>query len=279
MKKEFVIILSAVLCALASGTAMAQDLVILHTNDTHSHVDPVRSGEYAGMGGVIERAVFVDSVRQSMGSRNVLLLDAGDFSQGTSYFTLMKGDVEVECMNSMRYDAACLGNHEFDNGLEELARRISMCRFPVVCANYDFDNPAVEKLVKPFCILRRGGFKIGIIGLLTDLSVVVDKPVADKIKYLDPLECANRYAKILKDEKHCDLVICLTHLGYEGESFTDPELVAGLENVDLVIGGHSHTFLDKAATETDAAGKEVPIVTDGCWGLYVGQVDVWADNQ
>lgn len=274
--KKTIVILQIVFCMLFSGMeTMAQDLVILHTNDTHSHIDPVRSGEYAGMGGVIERAVFIDSVRNAMGKGNVLLLDAGDFSQGSSYFTLMNGDVEVECLNAMRYDAACLGNHEFDNGLEELARRIEMCRFPVVCANYDFSHPALKKLVKPYCILHRGGFKIGIVGLLTDLSVVVDKPIADKITYLDPLECANRYAEILKEKKHCDLVICLTHLGYEGESFTDQELVKGLKNVDLVIGGHSHTFLEKAEMAKDADGDDVPIVTDGCWGLYVGQAGIW----
>lgn len=276
MRKQVFAIFMIFLCTWAG----AQDLVILHTNDTHSHIDPVRAGEEAGLGGVIERAVFVDSVRNAAGKNGVLLLDAGDFSQGTSYFTLMKGDVEVDCMNALRYDAACLGNHEFDNGLDELARRIARCRFPVVCANYDFDNDALEKLVRPYCILRRGGMKIGIIGLLTDLSVVVDKPIADKIRYLDPLECANRYAEILKEEKRCDLVICLTHLGYEGESFTDPELVAGLRNVDLVIGGHSHTFLEEAAEVTDATGREIPIVTDGCWGLYVGKIELWkTDNR
>lgn len=253
----------------------AQDLTILHTNDTHSHIDPVRAGEEAGMGGVIERAVFVDSVRNAMGKDRVLLVDAGDFSQGTSYFTILKGDVETDCMNAMKYDVACLGNHEFDNGLEELARRVARCDFPVVCANYDFDDRRLAKLVKPYCILRRGGLKIGFIGLLTDLSIVVDKPIADKIKYLDPVECAGRYAEFLKEKRHCDLVICLSHLGYEGEFFTDPELVAGLENVDMVIGGHSHTFLEKAEYVNDREGKPVPVVTDGCWGLYIGKIDLY----
>lgn len=261
----------AFLCVLAG----AQDLVILHTNDTHSHIDPVRAGENAGLGGVIERAAFVDSVRNAAGKDRVLLVDAGDFSQGTSYFTLLKGDVETDCMNAMGYDVACLGNHEFDNGLDELARRIARCDFPVVCANYDFDNRKLERLVKPYCILHRGGLKIGFIGLLTDLSVVVDKPVADLIEYLDPVECANRYAEILKNRKHCDLVICLTHLGYEGESLTDPELVSGLENVDMVIGGHSHTFLEQAEYVSDRTGNSVPVVTDGCWGLYIGKIDLY----
>ncbi|MBO8448909.1 MAG: metallophosphoesterase [Bacteroidetes bacterium] len=265
------LILTAALAGLCMAAA-AQDLVILHTNDTHSHIDPVRSGEYAGLGGVIERAAYVDSVRAAMGRNRVLLVDAGDFSQGTSYFTLMKGDVETACMNAMRYDVACLGNHEFDNGLDELARRIESLDFPVVCANYDFDHEKLGKLVKPWCILRRGGFRIGVIGVLTDLTVVVDRKIADKMKYLDPVETVSKYADFLKNRKKCDLVICLSHLGYEGDFFTDPELVAGVENVDMVIGGHSHTFLEKAEMVRDRSGKEVPVVTDGCWGLYIGKI-------
>ena len=270
--KKTAIVLALFFASILSG---AQDLVILHTNDTHSHIDPVRAGAETGLGGVIERAAYVDSVRHAMGRNRVLLVDAGDFSQGNSYFTLLKGDVETQCMNAMRYDVACLGNHEFDNGLDELARRIAGCDFPVVCANYDFDNEALEKLVKPYCILRRGGLKIGIIGVLTDLTVVVDRHIADSIRYLDPIVEVNRHAAFLKLKKHCDMVICLSHLGYEGDFFTEPELVAGVENVDLVIGGHSHTFLEEMEWAEDRTGKKVPIVTDGCWGLYVGKVDVW----
>lgn len=270
-KHTFIIIFLSFLQILAT----AQDLVILHTNDVHSHIDPVRSGAEAGLGGVIERAACVDSIRQAVGKRNVLLMDAGDFSQGTSYFTLLKGDVEVDVMNAMGYDVVCLGNHEFDNGLEELARRVRRLDCPVVCANYDFRSPELEKLIRPYCILRRGGMKIGVIGLLTNITVVVDRKIADKISYLDPVEVTNRYAAYLKNEKHCDLVICLTHLGYEGNFFTDPELVAGVENVDLVIGGHSHTFLEKAEYATDRTGRKIPIVTDGGWGLYLGKTDIY----
>ena len=151
----------------------AQQLTILHTNDTHSHIDPVRSGAEAGLGGVIERAAYVDSVRNADGRRNVLLVDAGDFSQGTSYFTMMHGDVEVDVMNAMKYDIACLGNHEFDNGLEELARRLADLDCPVVCANYEFNSPALGRLVSPCAIIRRAGLKIGFIGLLTDPVISV----------------------------------------------------------------------------------------------------------
>lgn len=264
----------AALFSAVSLLAGAQDLVILHTNDTHSHIDPVRSGRNAGLGGVIERAVFVDSVRNAVGRSRVLLVDAGDFSQGTSYFTLLKGDVETDCMNAMKYDVACLGNHEFDNGLEELARRVRRMNFPVVCANYEFRDPELDRLVRPYCILRRGGFKIGVIGLLTDLTKVIDRHIADKIAYLDPVETANRYAAFLKEKKHCDIVICLTHLGYEGDFFTDPELVSGVRNVDMVIGGHSHTFLENAVYVEDCTGREIPVVTDGNWGIYVGKIEI-----
>lgn len=270
MKKIlFAILFLALVCP-----SQARRLTIVHTNDTHSHIDPVRSGAEAGLGGVIERAAYIDSVRKADGRSNVLLLDAGDFSQGTSYFTILGGDMETDVINALRYDAVCLGNHEFDNGLEELARRIRNLRCPVVCANYDFSSPELERLVKPYVIIRRGGFKIGIIGLLTDLSRVVDRPVADRIRYLDPVSVTSRYADYLRNEKKCDLVICLTHLGYEGEAFTDPELVAATRNVDYVIGGHSHTFLDRAETVMNLDGEPVPVVTDGCWGLYVGNLKI-----
>ena len=267
---------AALLALLAAGGALAQNLTILHTNDTHSHIDPLRSGEESGLGGVIERAAYIDSVRSAVGKRNMLLVDAGDFSQGSSYFTMLHGDLEVDLINAMRYDAVCLGNHEFDNGLEELERRVKKLRCPVVCANYEFRDSDLSRLVKPYAIIRRGGFKIGFIGLLTDLTRVVDRPIADRISYLDPIEVTNRYADYLKNVKHCDLVICLSHLGYEKASFTDRNLVAGTRNVDVVIGGHSHTFLETEKVHENMDGDPVTVVTDGCWGLYVGKLEVTA---
>lgn len=270
--KRALIILMLLSAPLLAG---AQRLTILHTNDTHSHIDPVRSGPQKGLGGVIERAAYVDSVRNADGKRNVLLLDAGDFSQGSSYFTILGGDLEVDVINAMKYDAVCLGNHEFDNGLEELSRRVSNLGCPVLCANYEFTDPMLKDKVKPYTVIRRGGLKIGIIGLLTDLSSVVDRAVADRMRYLDPAEVTNRYAEYLKKDKKCDLVICLTHLGYEGESYTDPELASQTRNVDYIIGGHSHTFLENAVEVDNLDGIPVPIVTDGCWGLYVGNLKIY----
>ena len=208
----------------ATALVHAQGLVILHTNDTHSHIDPVKAGPEAGLGGVIERAAYIDSVRAAVGERNLLLVDAGDFSQGSSYFTILKGDLEVEVMNAMGYDVSALGNHEFDNGSEDLARRLSKAKFDVVCANYDFSGSRLGKLVKPYTVVRKAGRKIGIIGLLVD--------------------------------------------------FTDIRLAEASHNGDMIIGGHSHTFLEEPVYVKDADGDDVMIVTDGCWGLYVGKLEV-----
>ncbi len=263
-----------ILFALAVLRAPAQELTILHTNDTHSHIDPLRSGPETGLGGVVERAAYIDSVRSADGKRNVLLVDAGDFSQGSSYFTILKGDVEVDLMNAMRYDVTALGNHEFDNGIEELVRRLKNLDCPAVCANYEFGGSELGQLVKPYVIIRRGGLKIGVIGLLTDVSRVVEKHIADKIRYLDPVEVTDKYADYLKNEKKCDLVMCLSHLGYDGRHDSDVSLASATRNVDLIVGGHSHTFLEDKVTVSNLDGEPVTIVTDGCWGLYVGNLKV-----
>ncbi len=248
----------------------AQELTILHFNDTHSHIDPQRSGDYKGMGGVIEIAAYIDEVRAEEGKRNVLLLHAGDIGQGTSYFTEMGGDIEIDVMNAMKFDVTCLGNHEFDNGTAELARRLKNLKADVVCANYDFTGSALEGLVEPFTIVRKAGQKIGIIGLLTDIMKVVDKDIARELSYQDPVGVVNRYAEYLKDEKNCDLVICLSHLGYD----EDKVLASQVRNVDLIVGGHSHTQLHKKQIVKDLDGKEVVIVQDWKWGLNVGHLEI-----
>lgn len=251
----------------------AQNLTILHLNDTHSHIEPVRSGEYMGKGGVIEQAVYIDEVRGAESPENVLLLHAGDFSQGTSYFTEMGGDMEIAVLNAMSFDAVCLGNHEFDNGVEELSRRLAGLEMPVLCANYDFTSTPLEGLVRPYAIIEKAGRKIGIIGLLTDVSSVVDPQIASMLKYQDPASIADKYALMLKD-MGCDLIIALTHLGYEGELYTDQDLVRNTGYLDVVIGGHSHTFLKKQVRMKDRRGRKVVIVTDGKWGLDIGKLTV-----
>ena len=270
MKSLYVVILALALCAGAD----ARNLVILHLNDTHSHVDPIRSGKYGGMGGAFEQAMYVDSVRRAEVKRNVLLRHAGDFSQGTSYFTELEGNIEIDLLNAFRYDAVCLGKHEFDNGMDELARRLSSLKMPVLCANYDFSDTPLGRYVRPYSIIRRSGLKIGIVGLLTDLSAVVDSGIAAQLEFMDPVSTADRYAEYLKKERNCDLVICLTHLGYEGEAFTDRMLASSTKFVDIIVGGHSHTKLKSEKYVDNADGNDVVVVTDWKWGLTVGELKV-----
>ena len=263
-------ILTAISIVMASMSLNAQDLTILHVNDTHSHIDPQRSGDYKGRGGVIEQAVYIDSVRCADGKRNVLLVHAGDFSQGTSYFTELGGNIEIDVLNALRFDVVTLGNHEFDNGIEELSRRLKNLEAEVVCANYDFEGTALDGLVKPYTIIRRGGKKIGIIGLLTDIMEVVDADIARMLTYQEPSQVVNRLSGYLKEEKDCDMVICLSHLGYGA----DKELAASIRNVDLIVGGHSHTLLDDKQTVNDLDGEEVIIVQNWKWGLNVGHLSI-----
>lgn len=270
MKRFF----AALLIMTLSLPLFAQRLVILHVNDTHSHFEPVRSGEEQGLGGVIERAAYIDSVRAAEGEKNVLLLHAGDFNQGTSYYTLLKGRLEVETINAMKYDCITLGNHEFDSGIEDLARRLSKVKCPIVCANYDFSAFELGKYIKPYTIIHRGGLKIGIFGMLTDITVVVDRSISDRLPKYDDIETAQHWANYLKDTEHCDLVIMLSHIGFEDSPLTDPELVFRTRNIDLVVGGHSHTFLEKMEFRPNMDGKMIPIVQDGCWGEYMGKITV-----
>lgn len=263
------------LAAIANIDAAAQKrLTILHVNDTHSHLEPERSGEHEGMGGVIERAAYRDSVVKADGKRNVLLLHAGDFDQGTSYFSVLGGDIEIDLINAMKYDCVTLGNHEFDNGVDELARRLAEIKCPVVCANYDFSKVSLSQYVKPYTILKKAGMRIGIIGLMPDITILVSKEVSDMIPGYENSEVVNKWAEYLKTEKKCDLVIALTHIGFENEPYLDQMLVRRTRNVDLVVGGHSHTYLKAPHYENNLDGVPVPIVQDGEWGLYVGNMKI-----
>ena len=263
-------LLYIIICASAAISMNAQTLTIIHFNDTHSNIDPLRAGDYKGMGGVIEQAAYIDSVRKADGKRNVLLLNAGDFSQGTSYFPELNGDIEIDVFNAADYDAVAIGNHEFDNGLAELARRLKNLNAPALCANYDFTVTPLEGLTDPYTIVRKAGKKIGIIGLLPDISVVVAADLVRGLEFIDPAEVVNKYADYLKNRKKCDLVICLSHLGY----VEDKQLASMTRNVDLIVGGHSHTLLHKIQHVNDLDGKDVKIVQDWHWGLKVGNMKV-----
>ena len=263
------------LAAFVNIDAAAQRrLTILHVNDTHSHLEPERAGGRKGLGGVIERAAYRDSVVKADGKRNVLLLHAGDFSQGTSYFSVLGGDIEIDLINAMKYDCVTLGNHEFDNGVDELARRLANIKCPVVCANYDFSNIALAKYVKPYAIVKKAGMKIGIIGLMPDITTLVSKEVSDKIPAFENSEVVNKWAEYLKTEKKCDMVIALTHIGFENEPYVDRTLVKRTRNVDLVVGGHSHTYLKEPYYENNLDAIPIPIVQDGEWGLNIGNLKI-----
>ena len=272
MRKLIAAVVTAMLVA-CSG-ASAQKLTILHFNDTHSHLEPERAGKSAGRGGVIERAALVDSVRNAVGRRTFLLLHAGDFNQGTSYYTTLGGMLEVGLVNALGYDVITLGNHEFDDGIEHLGRRLAGLKCPVVCSNYDFSQFELGKYVKPYVILKRGGMRIGIFGMLTDITKVVERTIADRLPKFDDVETADRWASYLKNEKKCDIVIALTHLGLENEDFMDQDLVRATRNIDLVVGGHSHTFIKNIVYENNIDGKPVPIVQNGCWGLDTAELSI-----
>ena len=259
---------------LATDAAAQRRLTIIHVNDTHSHLEPERSGAFVGRGGAIERAAYRDSVVKADGNRNVLFLHAGDFSQGTSYFSTLGGDIEIDILNAMEYDCVTLGNHEFDNGVDELARRLSNLKCHVVCANYDFSGLKLSEYVRPYAILKKAGMKIGIIGLMPNITKLVAKSVSEKITSFDNAEVVNKWADYLKNEKKCDLVIVLSHIGFTDEEYVDPYLVSQTRNVDLVVGGHSHTYLDEVYYGKNLDGQPVPIVQDGEWGLNVGNMKI-----
>ncbi|MCQ2182205.1 MAG: metallophosphoesterase [Bacteroidales bacterium] len=264
-------IMLAAAAGLLLTSCQPKALVILHTNDTHSHLEAERGGTDAGHGGCIERAAFVDSVRAARGADNVLLVHAGDFNQGSSYYSEFGGIVEVNVVNDMKYDVIALGNHEFDNGIEDLTERLKKFKTTqVVCANLDLRSFELGEYVKPYAIVNRGGKKIGVIGLDTDITRVVSSAVSSRIPLLDNEEVTNRWSDYLKNTEKCDLIILLSHLGYD----EDQAFIPCTHNIDLLIGGHSHTFVDDFIYVEDADGKKVPIITDGRWGLEMGEIEV-----
>ncbi|MBR3075462.1 MAG: metallophosphoesterase [Bacteroidales bacterium] len=260
--------LLVIMAAAAALCACGPKLVILHTNDTHSHMDPLRDGR----GGIIERAAFVDSVRKADGAGKVLLLHAGDFDQGTSYYSQLHGFLEVDMINAMKYDAVTLGNHEFDDGIESLTERLRLIECPVVCANLDLSSFELGKYVTPYTIVNRGGKKIGIIGLEADISTCVARSISSRIPQLDPVEVTNKWSEYLRNTEKCDMVILLSHHGYYPE---DQQYMPQMKGIDLVVGGHSHDFVDDFVYVNDADQKPVPIITDGCWGLEMGVIKVY----
>lgn len=272
--KRILTILTIVLTATLTAAAKGKQLLILHTNDTHSCVIPLNPNladtMLAGRGGFLRRAAMIDQMRKE--DKELLLLDSGDFSQGSPYYTMFKGDVETELMNIMGYDAATIGNHEFDFGLDNMARLFKKVNFPIVCANYDFTGTVVEGLVKPYVIIKRKGVKIGIFGLSPKLEGLVMASTCAGVKYLDPIKTANDIADKLKNEEKCDVVICLSHLGWDEAGLNDMEMMAKTRNIDLVLGGHSHSYFQKLNYVRNLDGKEIPNDQNGKHGIFVGKI-------
>jgi 5'-nucleotidase len=224
----------------------------------------------ANRGGYLRRVALVKEERQK--DPELLLLDSGDFSQGSSYYTLFKGDVEIGLMNQMGYDAATIGNHEFDFGLENMARLFKMAKFPVICSNYDFTGTELEQIVKPYTIIKRNGLKIGIFALCPPLEGLVSKKNYGPLKFLDPVECAQKTVDLLKNEKKCDVVICLSHLGWEGTDYPCKLVIPKTRGIDLVLDGHSHSYFKKLEYVNNLDGKPVPVNQNGKHGAFAAKL-------
>lgn len=276
------VVLYMLLLIMAMGAYAQKHLEVLHTNDTHSCIMPLNPNladtAVAGRGGFLRRVAMIKEERAK--NPDLLLIDSGDFSQGSPFYTMFKGDVEVGLMNLMGYDAVTIGNHEFDFGLENMARIFKMAKFPVVCANYDFTGTCVEGLVKPYVIIKRNGLKIGLFGLSPQLEGLVDLSKCKGVTYLDPIEVGNRVAAELKHDKKCDVVICVSHLGWlRPDEMGDQKLLASSKDIDLVLGGHSHSYFKALRYVNNADGKAVPVDQNGKNAMYVGKLTLSFDKK
>ena len=257
--------------------AALQRLVILHTNDVHSRLEafPMDGSRNEGAGGIAARAKLISDIRSE--EEHVLLLDAGDIFQGTPYFNLYKGEPEMKAMQMMGYDACTMGNHDFDAGLENFATQLQHVRFPVLLCNYDFTQTPMEHKSVPYKIFNKGKLKIGVTGVGIEMKGLVPDNLAGNTKYLDPVQKLNETADHLKRTKGCDMVICLSHLGYQyrenSNKICDLILAKETEHVDLIIGGHTHTFLDEPALVKNKRGEDVLINQVGWGGIRLGRLD------
>jgi len=254
-----------------------EKITILHTNDTHSNIEsfPSTHANYPNQGGVARRYAMLKQIRKE--EKHVLLFDAGDIFQGTPYFNKFHGELEMKLMSQMRYDCATMGNHDFDIGLEGFKNAYQHGDFPFVCSNYDFTNTELKDVTKEYQIFEKGPFKVGVFGLGVGLEGLVAKTNYGDTVFQEPIPIANRIAKHLRFEEECDLVICLSHLGYKPKQFKDNDqtLAAETENIDLIIGGHTHTFLPKPEVHLNKLGEKVLINQVGWAGLALGRIDFY----
>ena len=263
------------ICSFFFSPAGAQkQLTILHTNDTHSCILPLNKNladtMLASRGGFLRRIAMLKQERAI--DPDLLYFDSGDFSQGSSYYTMFEGDVEVGLMNQMGIDAATIGNHEFDFGLENMVRLFKMANFPIVCSNYDFADSELKDIVKPYIILKRKGVKIGVFALAPKLEGLVFTKNYGPLKYLNPSEVAQQMVDLLKKKKKCDLVICISHLGWQISDFPDDRVIRETRGIDLILGGHTHTYLPQLEYVNDLDGRPVGVDQNGKHGAFVGKL-------
>lgn len=257
-------------------------LTILHTNDQHSRIEPFDSSytKNPNQGGFARRATLIQKIRQQ--ESNLLLLDSGDIFQGTPYFNFFGGELEFKLMSMMQYDASTMGNHDFDNGLDGFLKVLPNAKFPFICSNYDFKNTILDGKTQPYKVFNKNGIRVGIFGLGVELKGLVGKKSYGETEYLNPIEIAQHYADFLRKEKQCDLVICLSHLGYDYEEepqrMSDKHLAAKTSGIDLILGGHTHTFLDKPQNFMNKDQKNVIVNQVGWAGLLLGRLDFYFDK-
>ena len=271
--------LSFIICHLSFSPAGAQkkQLVILHTNDTHSTILPLSSNLSdtlkAGRGGFVRRIAMLKEERKK--NPDLLYFDSGDFFQGSAYYTMFKGDVEIGLMNLMGIDASTIGNHEFDFGLDTMAEMFKKANFPILCANYDFTGTVMEGVTKPWIIIKRNGVKIGVFAVCPKMKGLVSDKNCPGVKYLDPARIALETATMLKQDKKCDMVICISHLGWNGGRDQDDQyMIKNSRNIDLVLGGHTHTYMTQLEYEKNLDGKPVAVDQNGKHAIYVGRLVV-----
>jgi len=256
-------------------------IVVLHTNDVHSHIEPFAANDpkYPGLGGVAERAAIINGIRNE--EKNVLLLDAGDIFQGTPYFNMYGGEVEMKLMSKMGYDASAIGNHDFDNGVDGLSSQLVNANFPLLCSNYDFTGTSMQGKTQDYKIFEKENIRIGVFGLGIELKGLVDPRMYGKTVYLDPLKKAAEVSHYLKKEKKCDIVICLSHLGfkYPDDKVSDEMLAKKSMNIDLIIGGHTHTFIDTPYRYNNRDNKPVMVAQVGWAGIKLGRIDFYVEKK
>lgn len=274
--KQFLLMITLLLAMVSADATQPKKITVLHTSDTHSCILPLSEElsdtMIAGRGGFLRRIDMLKQERRK--DKHLLLFDCGDFSQGSSYYTMFQGDVEVGLMNRMRYDAVTIGNHEFDFGVENMVRLFKKADFPVVCSNYDFADTELKNIVKPYLVLKRKGVKIGVFALCPPLNGLVSKKNYGPITFLDPIEVTEKMVHLLRVEKKCDVVICLSHLGWELSECSDNLLIQNTSGIDLVLGGHSHTYMDEIKYEIDKAGHQIPVDHEGKNGVFVGKIEM-----